>query len=43
MGKTVADDASPEGVRFEGIGRVPLKGVARPVRLYRALGRRSDG
>jgi adenylate cyclase len=37
VGETATAGGSPEGVRFEEIGPVPLKGVARPVTVYRAL------
>jgi adenylate cyclase len=37
VGEAAAADGNPDGVRFEEIGPVPLKGVARPVRIYRAL------
>jgi adenylate cyclase len=37
VGQVVAERAAPEGVRFEEIGPVPLKGVARPVTVYRAV------
>jgi adenylate cyclase len=37
VGEAAAANGTPEGVRFEQIGRVPLKGVARPVTVFRAL------
>jgi adenylate cyclase len=37
VGEGVTENASPQGVRFDMVGPVPLKGVARPVTLYRAL------
>jgi class 3 adenylate cyclase len=37
VGEDAILDGNPAGVRFEEIGPVPLKGVARPVRVYRAL------
>jgi adenylate cyclase len=37
VGETAAENAAPEGVRFEAVGPVPLKGVARPVTVYRAV------
>jgi adenylate cyclase len=37
VGEAATADGNPEGVRFEEIGPVPLKGVARPVTVYRAL------
>jgi len=37
VGEGTTTGASPEGVRFEEIGPVPLKGIARPVTVYRAL------
>jgi len=36
VGEVVARRDTPEGVRFEEVGPVPLKGVARPVKVYRA-------
>jgi adenylate cyclase len=36
VGEVVARRHTPEGVRFEEVGPVPLKGVARPVEVYRA-------
>ena len=36
-GETVPSDAEHEGVRFEELGPVPLKGVARPVTVFRAF------
>jgi adenylate cyclase len=37
VGEAATADGSPDGVRFEEVGPVPLKGVARPVTVYRAL------
>jgi class 3 adenylate cyclase len=37
VGEGARADAEAEGVRFENVGPVELKGVARPVRVYRAL------
>jgi adenylate cyclase len=37
VGEGVIANGPPEGVRFEEIGPVSLKGIARPVTLYRAL------
>lgn len=37
VGAAATEDGNPEGVRFEKVGRMPLKGVARPVTVYRAL------
>jgi adenylate cyclase len=37
VGETATANGHPEGVRFEEIGPVRLKGVARPVTVYRAL------
>jgi len=37
VGEAATADGGHEGVRFEEIGPVPLKGVARPVRIFRAL------
>lgn len=37
VGEGATANGHPEGVRFEAIGPVPLKGVARPVTVYRAL------
>ena len=37
VGEAAAADGTPEGVRFEELGPIPLKGVARPVTAYRAL------
>jgi adenylate cyclase len=37
VGEAAVANGTPEGVRFEAIGRVPLKGVARPVPVFRAL------
>jgi adenylate cyclase len=37
VGEAAIDDGHHEGVRFEEIGPVPLKGIARPVTVYRAL------
>jgi adenylate cyclase len=36
VGEAVTVDGNPDGVRFEEVGPVSLKGVARPVTLYRA-------
>jgi adenylate cyclase len=36
VGEAAAADGELQGVRFEELGPVPLKGVARPVKLYRA-------
>jgi adenylate cyclase len=36
VGEAATASGSPEGVRFEEVGPVPLKGVVRPVTLYRA-------
>jgi adenylate cyclase len=36
VGEVVARSDIPEGVRFEEVEPVPLKGVARPVKIYRA-------
>jgi adenylate cyclase len=33
---SVADSAPPQGVRFVELGKLPLKGFARPVRLLEA-------
>ncbi len=37
VGEAVTVDGTPDGVRFEEIGPVPLKGVARPVTVYEAV------
>ncbi len=37
VGEAVAAGGAPAGVRFEKMGPVPLKGVVRPVALYRAV------
>ena len=37
VGESVAAQAAPEGVRFEEIGPIPLKGVADPVTVFRAV------
>lgn len=37
VGEAATANGHPEGVRFEEIGPIPLKGVARPVMVYRAL------
>jgi len=37
LGQTAAADGAPDGVRFEEIEPVRLKGVSRPVPIYRAL------
>jgi adenylate cyclase len=37
VGEAAAAEETPEGVRFEEVGPVPLKGVARPVMVYRAV------
>jgi adenylate cyclase len=37
VGEEAAADGNHEGVRFEEIGPVPLKGVARSVRIFRAF------
>ncbi len=37
VGEAATANGKPEGVRFEEIGPVPLKGVARPVTIYRAV------
>ncbi len=37
VGEAVAAGGAPAGVRFEKMGPVPLKGVVRPVTLYRAV------
>jgi adenylate cyclase len=37
VGEAAAASATPNGLRFEEVGPVPLKGVARPVTVYRAL------
>jgi len=37
VGEAATTDGRPDGVRFEEIGPVPLKGVARPVNVYRAV------
>jgi adenylate cyclase len=37
VGEAATADGKPEGVRFEALGPVPLKGVARPVPVYRAV------
>jgi adenylate cyclase len=37
VGEAATANGHPEGVRFEEIGPIPLKGVARPVTVYRAL------
>jgi adenylate cyclase len=36
VGEAAAANAKPDGVRFEEVGPVPLKGVASPVTVYRA-------
>jgi class 3 adenylate cyclase len=36
VGEVVARSDIPEGVRFEEVEPVPLKGIARPVKIYRA-------
>jgi adenylate cyclase len=37
VGEAATVDGRTEGVRFEEVGPVPLKGVARPVTVYRAV------
>ncbi|HUP00965.1 MAG TPA: adenylate/guanylate cyclase domain-containing protein [Gemmatimonadota bacterium] len=37
VGEAATANGHPEGVRFEEIGPIPLKGVTRPVTIYRAL------
>jgi adenylate cyclase len=37
VGEAATVDGNPEGVRFEEVGPLPLKGVAHPVTVYRAL------
>ena len=37
VGEAATADGNPDGVRFEEVGPVPLKGVARPVLVYRAV------
>jgi adenylate cyclase len=37
VGEAATADGNPEGVRFEEVGPVPLKGVARPVTVYQAV------
>ena len=37
VGEAATADGNPDGVRFEELGPVPLKGVARPVNVYRAV------
>jgi adenylate cyclase len=37
VGEAATEDGNPEGVRFEEFGPMTLKGVARPVNVYRAL------
>lgn len=37
VGEAAATNATPEGVRFQEIGPVTLKGLARPVTVYRAV------
>jgi adenylate cyclase len=37
VGEAATADGNPDGVRFDRIGPVPLKGVTRPVTVYRAL------
>ena len=37
VGESVVDACAPEGVRFEEIGPVELKGVRRPERVFRAV------
>jgi adenylate cyclase len=37
VGEAATEDGNPEGVRFEEVGPMTLKGVARPVNVYRAL------
>ncbi len=37
VGEAATADGSLDGVRFEKVGPTPLKGVARPVTVYRAI------
>ena len=37
VGEAATENGTPDGVQFEEIGRVPLKGIARPVTVFRAL------
>jgi adenylate cyclase len=37
VGEAATTDGTPDGVRFEEVGPVPLKGVARPVTVYQAF------
>ena len=37
VGEAVTAEASLDGVRFEEVGPVPLKGIERPVTVFRAL------
>jgi class 3 adenylate cyclase len=37
VGEAAAGNGTPQGVRFEAVGPVPLKGVARPVTVYQAV------
>jgi adenylate cyclase len=37
VGEVAATAGDPEGVRFEEVGPTQLKGVSRPVTVYRAL------
>lgn len=37
VGESAAANEHPEGVRFEELGPIPLKGVARPVSVFRAI------
>jgi adenylate cyclase len=37
VGEAAAGNGTPRGVRFEEVGPVPLKGVARPVTVYQAI------
>jgi adenylate cyclase len=37
VGEAATANATPEGVRFQQLGPVPLKGLARPVTVYRAV------
>jgi class 3 adenylate cyclase len=37
IGESIARDEPPPGVAFEEIGPVPLKGVGRPVAIFRTV------
>jgi adenylate cyclase len=43
VGENATTDGRPQGVRFEEVGPVPLKGVARPVMIFRAVREGTNG